>query len=156
MFVTAYLLRITLLLTLASAALSAPIKANAGPLSDAEAEAVRQVIVAQAQAFAEDDADRAFETATPEVREAIGSSGLFLAMVRGSYPMVYHPASMSFLKSREADGLPGEDSPSVLQLVQITDDDGKSWLALFELERQADNSWRISGCLVAENHWHAA
>lgn len=153
---TSYFMRIPLLLGLAFAVVSAATEANAGPLSAAESEAVRDVIVAQMQAFAEDDAERAFEAATPGVREAIGSSGLFLAMVRGSYPMVYHPASMSFLKSPEADGLPGEDPYSVVQLVQITDDEGKSWLALYELERQTDNSWRISGCLVAENHWRAA
>ncbi|MEO6624993.1 MAG: DUF4864 domain-containing protein [Burkholderiaceae bacterium] len=129
---------------------------NAGPLSTAEAQAIQQVIVTQLRAFAEDDADAAFEAATPRFREAIGSSGLFLAMVRGSYPMIYHPASVSFQKSQELEGLPGEYQSSFLQLVQITDDGGKSWLALFELERQADNSWRISGCVVKENHWQAA
>lgn len=122
--------------------------AFAGPVPDAQAEEVRDVIVAQLQALAEDDADRAFQTATPAVREAIGSSGRFLAMVRGAYPMVYRPSSVSFHKPESNDG-------TVLQMVEITDGDDKSWIALFALERQPDSSWRISGCVVAENPWRS-
>jgi hypothetical protein len=121
-------------------------RAHAEPLSEAEAQKVRGVIVAQLEALADDDADGAFQTATPAVREAIGSSGRFLAMVRGAYPMVYRPSSVSFHK-------PDQEEGKALQLVELTDNTSKSWLALFELERQPDNSWRISGCLVAENHW---
>ena len=120
----------------------------AGPLPEAEAKKVQGVIVAQFAAFAEDDAESAFQTATPAVREAIGNSGRFLAMVRGAYPMVYRPASVTFHK-------PLEDEGSVLQLVEITDSNAKSWLALFALERQPDATWRISGCAVAENKWKA-
>ena len=142
-------LRFTFLLALALAAATASTKAGAAPLSESEANAVRQVVVTQLQAFAEDDADSAFATATPDVREAIGNPGRFLAMVRGAYPMVYRPAAVAFLK-------PEEDAGTVLQMVQITDENDKSWIAVFALERQPDASWRISGCLVAENRWRAA
>ncbi|MEP6790210.1 MAG: DUF4864 domain-containing protein [Ramlibacter sp.] len=138
--------RFAFLAALAFCAATAQGGAFAGPLADADAQRVREVIVAQLAAFADDDADKAFDTATPGVREAIGSSNRFLAMVRGTYPMVYRPTSVSFLKPEEADG-------TVLQLVEIKDGDEKSWLALFALERQPDNSWRIGGCAVAENHW---
>ena len=70
-------------------------------------------------------------------------------MVRGAYPMVYRPAAVIFLK-------PEEDAGVVLQMVRITDGDDKSWIALFQLERQPDSSWRISGCIVAENPWRSA
>jgi hypothetical protein len=43
-----------------------------------------------------------------------------------------------------------------LQLVEIKDRPSKFWLALFALERQPDATWRISGCIVAENHWRSA
>ena len=72
--------------------------AQAGALADGEAQKIQGVIVAQIEAFAEDDADGAFQTATPSVREAIGNPGRFLAMVRGAYPMVYRPASVTFHK----------------------------------------------------------
>ena len=120
----------------------------AGPLTESETKKVQGVIVAQLAAFADDDAEGAFQTATPAVREAIGSSGRFLAMVRGAYPMVYRPASVTFHKPEEEEGY-------VLQLAEITDDNAKSWLALFALERQPDSTWRISGCVVAENRWQA-
>jgi hypothetical protein len=140
--------RFLALIAMALAALSAHVRAVGAPLSEAEATRVREVVVAQLAALAVDDADRAFETATPEVRAAIGSSNRFLAMVRGAYPMVYRPATVSFHKPREEDG-------SVLQLVEIKDGNDKSWLALFALERQPDKTWRISGCVVAENHWQS-
>jgi hypothetical protein len=138
--------RFFMLIAMALAAASFQVRAHAAALSTEEAQKVREVIVAQMAAFAIDDADRAFETATPAVREAIGSSGRFLAMVRGAYPMVYRPAALNFHK-------PDFDEGTVLQLVEIKDGDDKSWLALFAVERQPDQSWRISGCVVAENHW---
>jgi hypothetical protein len=140
--------RFLALIAMALAALSVHVRAAAGPLAEEEADRVREVIVAQLSALALDDADKAFETATPEVRAAIGSSNRFLAMVRGAYPMVYRPSSVSFHKPEEEDG-------SVLQLVEIKDGEDKSWLALFALERQPDTTWRISGCVVAENHWQS-
>lgn len=140
--------RLITVLSFSLAALGLHTQAAAGVLSGEQADKVREVIVAQLVALASDDADKAFETATPEVRAAIGSSNRFLAMVRGAYPMVYRPAAVSFHKPEEEDG-------SVLQLVEIKDDKGKSWLALFALEQQPDQTWRISGCVVAENHWQA-
>ena len=134
------------MLTAMLVAATTHLRAGASPLEEADAAKVRGVIVAQIEAFQSDDADGAFQTATPAVREAIGSSWRFLAMVRGAYPMVYRPNSVSFHKPEEDDG-------SVLQLVEITDTDSKSWLALFALERQPDSSWRISGCVVSENRW---
>ncbi len=127
-------------------AASSALRAHAATPSEADAMQVRGVIAAQIAAFAEDDAERAFEAATPAVRAAIGSSGRFLAMVRGAYPMVYRPHSFTFHK-------PQEDEGSVLQLVEIKDNRSKSWLALFALEKQPDATWRISGCVVAENKW---
>ena len=76
---------------------SMQVKARAETLSAPEAQQVQAVILAQLKAFADDDAEAAFETATPEVRKSIGQAGLFLAMVRGNYPMVYRPAAYGFL-----------------------------------------------------------
>lgn len=142
-------MRFTLALGFALAGATFSVNASASPLSPAEEEAIRMVVVSQLQAFAEDNADRAFEAATPGVREAIGNSDRFLAMVRGSYPMVYRPSTVTFLK-------PQEDAGMVLQMVQITDGNDRSWIALYTMERQPDSSWRISGCTVAENRWRSA
>jgi hypothetical protein len=140
--------RLFALLATTLAAFTFHAAAIAEPLEDVEASKVREIIVAQIAALQEDDADKAFQTATPAVQAAIGSSNRFLAMVRGAYPMVYRPTSVSFHKPESEDG-------SVLQLVEIKDTSDKSWLALFALEQQPDSTWRISGCVVAENPWQA-
>lgn len=139
-------LRFVMAVAIGVAASAAAVGLGAEPVPEDEARRVRSVIVTQLQAFAEDDADGAFETTTPGVREAIGNARHFLALVRGAYPMVYHPASVTFMRPE----LRGGD---VLQLAEIIDGQGKSWLALFSLEQQPDASWRISGCVVAENRW---
>ncbi|MDF2463683.1 MAG: hypothetical protein K0Q43_1918 [Ramlibacter sp.] len=137
--------RLFVVLIIALAA-SGALNSHAGALSDSEAQQVQRIIAAQLAAFAQDDAEGAFETATPAVQQAMGTSTRFLALVRGAYPMVYRPRSVTFHK-------PEQDDDEVLQLVEITDRNSKSWLALFKLERQPDASWRISGCAVSENRW---
>jgi hypothetical protein len=139
-------MRIFTLVGMALAAASMQMKARAETLTGAEVQQVQAVVMAQFKAFADDDAQAAFDTATPEVRKSVGDPGRFLALVRGSYPMVYHPAGFGFLA-------PEMDRNQVLQVVAIRDRDDRTWLALFSLERQPDNSWRISGCAVAENDW---
>lgn len=126
-----------------------PALSQADVLSPADQDKVREVIAAQFSAFADDDADKAFSLASPGVRESVGSSGMLLAMVRGSYPMVYRPVTITYLKHPAS-----EDGPT-MQLVQLTDSEGKAWIAIFTLEKEQE-SWRISGCLVAENSWRAA
>lgn len=139
------LFRLFVVLVIAVAA-STALSSHAAPLSESDIEAVQRTIATQLAAFAQDDAEGAFETATPAVREAMGTSTRFLALVRGAYPMVYRPSAVKFHK-------PSQQEARVLQLVEIKDGNAKSWLALFALERQPDASWRISGCSVSENRW---
>lgn len=136
------ILRFFTLVGVALAAASIQLKARAAPLPELEAQQVNAVIAQQLKAFADDDAEGAFAVATPKLREAVGDAAKFLALVRGSYPMVYRPASFGFL-------VPEKDGSQVLQVVSIRDDEGKSWFALFSLEQQPDKSWRIGGCIVA-------
>ncbi len=111
--------------------------------NDSAANQARQVIQAQLDAFASDDALRAFSYATPSTRARFGSAENFLAMVRSGYPAVYRPASVSFLAAKtEAD--------SVIQPVSIADDAGRLWIALYQLVRQPDSSWRIEGCQLIQ------
>ena len=134
--------RLALVLWIAFAALLATGSARAGPSSN-DSQAVRHVILAQFQAFADDNAEAAWQTATPSVRQQVGHPGHFLALVRGTYPMLYRPASIGFLqvdlKGRRAS-----------QLLRVVDTEGQAWRVLFTLERQGDGSWRIGGCTVAE------
>jgi len=141
-------MRIFTLVGMALAAASLQLKARADTLTGPDVLQVQQVVTAQLKAFSSEDADAAFAAATPEVRKSVGDPSRFLALVRGNYPMVYHPAGFAFLK-------PQVDKDQVLQAVALRDGDDKTWIALFTLERQPDSSWRIGACIVAENDWRS-
>lgn len=141
--------RFFLLMAAACFAFAMQTKANAGSLAPADEAQVLAVVQAQFEAFADDDADAAFELAAPGMKESVGSSGRFLALVRGVYPMIHRPASVTYMKPETKDG-------SVFQLVQITDSNDRSWLAVYSLEQQSDATWRISGCIVMENQSRSA
>ena len=129
---------------MALAALQLLLVAHAAPFTAADEKNVRSVVEAQLAAFAKDDAVKAFSYAAPNIREAIGTADAFLTMVRRDYPVVYRPASVAFLK---AEGKNDE----VVQRVQMLDASGNSYLAVYTLQRQKGNVWRITGCVVVEN-----
>jgi hypothetical protein len=120
---------------------TASMSARAEPVSAGDAKAVRAVVEAQLDAFAADDAKKAFSYAAPSIREMFGTPERFVAMVRAGYPAVYRPASVTFL-------LPLWVQGQLVLGVRLTDADGGQWLATYSLERQPDASWRISGCDV--------
>ena len=122
-------------------AFGASVPARAQPVSEADARAARAVVSAQLEAFAKDDATRAFSYAAPSIRAMFGTPERFLAMVRTGYPVVYRAAGVTFL-------IPLSDEGDLLQGVHLTDGAGTLWLATYRLERQADGSWRIAGCDV--------
>lgn len=124
------------------ALLGSGLAAAASPLPAGDAAAVRAAVQGQLDAFAADDAARAFSFAAPNVRSRMVTPERFLAMVRAGYPVVYRPASVAFLVPQVLpDG-------TVVQRAQMTDARGQAWLATYTLQRQKDRSWRISGCDV--------
>ena len=114
-------------------------------VSPADMRTARAVVQAQLDAFAADDAPRAFSLAAPGLREVFGNADRFMAMVRSSYPVVYRPASVAFLVPEWLDR-------ELIQGVHFTDGQGGLWLAIYRLQRQRDNSWRINGCELVESH----
>jgi hypothetical protein len=111
----------------------------AAEVSREDATAIRAVITEQLDAFARDDAPRAFALATSGIRERFGSPEIFMNMVRTGYPVVYRPKSVQFEKPAVVDG-------EVIQPVRMTDADGESWIAFYPMQRQPDGRWRINGC----------
>ena len=110
-------------------------------VAPADAKAVRALIEAQLAAFASDDADKAFALAAPAIQTLFINADRFLAMVRESYPVVYRPASVSFLQPERVDG-------KLIQRVQMADSAGAPWIVVYELQQQADRSWRIAACVA--------
>ena len=119
--------------------LGCAVASPAADLSEADAKAVRAVITEQLEAFARDDAARAFSLATSAIRERFGSPERFVDMVRTGYPVVYRPQSVQFEKPALIDG-------EVIQPVRMTDADGEAWVAFYPMQRQPDGRWRINGC----------
>ena len=119
--------------------LAAGAQAGTGRVTDADAAEIRAVIHRQIDAFRRDDAPGAFALASPSVRQAFGTPERFLEVVRMAYRAVYRPAAVSFGEMRVMGG-------DVVQPVQVTDRAGGVWLAYYAMQRQADGSWKTSGC----------
>jgi hypothetical protein len=133
--------RIAQALLLVSVLLLGALRVQAEPVAAEDAKAIRAVVEAQLAAFAADDAGRAFSYAAPSIRAMFGTPDRFMEMVRTSYPVVYHASSVVFLNPVWVEG-------QLFEGVQLTDSEGSVWLATYQLERQPDRSWRISGCGV--------
>ncbi len=114
----------------------------AAEVSPEDATAIRAVITEQLDAFARDDARRAFSLATSGIRERFGTPEVFMDMVRTGYPVVYRPRSVQFQK-------PAVIDDEVIQPVRMTDAEGNAWIAFYPMQRQADGGWRINGCQLA-------
>lgn len=118
--------------------------AQAAAVSRDTEKAVQAVVRAQLDAFARDDAKRAFALAAPDIRKQFGTAERFMTMVRVGYPVVHRSRNAVFLRPVMEDG-------ELLQPVQLTDADGQVWLATYVMKRQKDKSWRIGGCTLVED-----
>lgn len=116
-------------------------QAQAATVAPVDARNVRGVVQGQLDAFAADDARKAYGFAAPSIRQMFGTPEHFLAMVRAQYPVVHRPASLAFQK-------PEADGGNVIQRVEMTDAAGAAWMATYLMQRQKDGRWRINGCVV--------
>ncbi len=133
----------------AMASLVCPVWAAPPAVADGDANDIRAVIEAQLAAFRADDAELAFSFASPAIRAKFGVAGYFMAMVRGAYPVVYRPESVSFLLAQIVDD-------DVIQRVRMTDRGGAAWLAIYRMQRQSDRQWRIDACVVTRDNAQTA
>ena len=106
---------------------------------------VQALIERQLDAFAHDDAATAYAFAAPAIRDRFADPAAFLDMVKRAYPPVYRHRSAEFDEtSREGD--------EVHQGVTFVDADNEVWRALYTLARQADGSWKITGCALQRSN----
>jgi hypothetical protein len=111
-------------------------------VSASEARAVRAVVEAQLKALAAENSAQAFSYASPAIKSQFHDATAFAAMVRRNYPMLIRPSAISFFRPEASDG-------AITQAVHFRDAEGHLWRAVYELQRQPDQSWRINGCAVA-------
>ena len=130
------------LLTIFGMALLANACSVAAEVLREDALAIRAVITEQLDAFAHDDAPRAFSLATASIQTQFGTPEVFIDMVRSAYPVVYRSKTVHFENPVVVEG-------QVVQPVRMTDGGGRAFIALYPMQRQADGSWRINGCQLA-------
>ncbi|MEM1308991.1 MAG: DUF4864 domain-containing protein [Cyanobacteria bacterium P01_H01_bin.153] len=110
-------------------------------LTDTDKDAIRRVITAQIDAFLADDGIQAFLYAAPSIRQQFKSVGNFMRMVRSSYHAVYRPRGVLFGELTEMQGFPA-------QVVFLMSQDGDVFKAIYLMQRQPSNDWRIAGCFL--------
>lgn len=106
-----------------------------------DAAVIQSSIEAQLEAFRSGDAQLAFSFASEQIRDIFGTPENFVAMVRNQYAVMIAPASIVFLKLEH-------DKGATLQPVQLSDNRGQLWLAVYSMQRDAQGSWRINGCVL--------
>ena len=120
------------------------VPANAGEVSGADAKEFQRIISEQIAAFNADDGAAAFAHASPMIRQMFATQEAFMTMVKQGYAPVYRQRSYSFGETAERiQGLPTQE-------VTILDAKGRSWVAVYTLQKQPDGSWKINGCSLVE------
>ena len=113
---------------------------SGAPASHAqEPETLKSIISNQIEAFRRNDGVTAFGFASLKLRSIFQSPERFMEMVKRQYAPVYRPEKFRFvLTSLETAGRP-------VQIVDIVDQQGRSWRAVYTFEHHPDGSWRIAG-----------
>lgn len=120
------------------------VAAFAQSISETEKSEFQRIIAAQISAFRADDGPTAYSFAAPVVRNIFPTPEIFMAMVKRGYPQVYRPQSFNFTEALiDPMGRPA-------QKMLVVGPDGKTYEALYSMEKQPDGSWRISGCTLLE------
>jgi hypothetical protein len=117
--------------------------AIADELNAVDAAEINAVVQAQLDAFANDDAQRAFALASTQTRMLIGDPDDFLRLVKEQYTPVYRNRFAFFFKPETVHG-------ATFQIVSLTAPDSRVWIALYRVEREEDGNWKIDGCQLLE------
>ena len=113
---------------------------------EAEIKAAQGVVDSQLKALKAGDGVTAYSFASPTIQRMFPTPDAFMAMVTTAYQPVRNPQSYSFGKSEET------SATTVAQQVMIVGPDGKNYEAMYTIERQADGTYKITGCsLKASN-----
>ena len=110
-------------------------------VTDNDAITIRSLIEQQLAAFQQDDAQGAFDGASPAIQAQFGTPEYFIQMVKISYPAVYRPRSVFFENITTIQG-------NITQPVLLLAPDGVPLRALYFMEKQPDNTWKINGCFL--------
>jgi hypothetical protein len=141
--------RTVMLVALALAWAAPSTRLSAQSAENADAPQIRETIRSQLEAFKEDNGERAYSFAAPNVKAIFPSVETFMTMVKRGYQPVYRPKSYSFGPLETKSGI-------LTQTVEILGPDGDYWQAIYTLEREEDGSWKITGCRLVRDEGGAA
>ena len=120
------------------------VAAIAQSVGETEKAEFQRIITAQISAFRADDGPTAYSFAAPVVRNIFPTPEIFMSMVKQGYSPVYRPQSFNFTEALiDPLGRPA-------QKMRVVGPDGKTYEALYSMEKQPDGTWRISGCTLLE------
>lgn len=117
--------------------------AAAEEMNASDAFAIRTTVQSQLDAFAEDDAVKAFALATDSTRNLLGNAERFLQLIKDQYPPVYRNRLALFSNPEMIDG-------HALVMVRLTDPKNTVWIAIYEMQQDVEGSWKIDGCNLFE------
>lgn len=120
---------------------SRPLTAAPQTLTPADKADISVVIQQQMAAFQANDAGLAFSFASPSIQSQFQTAAQFMVMVQAMYEPVYRPQSVDFGPVELVQGQP-------IQAVTVLGPDGDWMTAYYQMEQQADNTWRIAGCVL--------
>jgi hypothetical protein len=84
------------------------------------------------------DGERAFAYADDGIRAMFGDAATFMRMVREGYAPIHDPRAREF-------GAVEDRGETVAQAVEIEGADGTAVLAVYEMRRRPDGTFRIAG-----------
>lgn len=98
---------------------------------------IRDAILMQIEAFANDDQEQAWAYASEGIKRRFGSSEVFVDMVRQAYPAVHSATAIEFTE-RVPHGA------FEIQVVRLQGPDGKRWDAYYRMVL-SEGIWKIAG-----------
>jgi hypothetical protein len=101
------------------------------------------VIDAQLDAFRSGDAEKAYSFASPGIQRQFPNSAIFMQMVMNSYNVLRQPTQVEYQDLREHFGV-------WVQTTQLTDLNGFTFQAFYQMEQQTSGEWRIGGCMIQQ------
>lgn len=104
--------------------------------SDKDAD-IRETILRQIEAFANDDQEQAWAHASEGIKRRFGSSQVFVDMVREAYPAVHNATAIEF-SERVPHGA------FEIQVVRLQGPEGKRWDAYYRMVL-TEGSWKVAG-----------
>ncbi|PXX92651.1 DUF4864 domain-containing protein [Marinobacter vulgaris] len=107
------------------------------PLAGDKDEEIRDTILRQIEAFANDDQEQAWAYASEGIKRRFGSSQVFIDMVREAYPAVHSATAIEFTE-RVPHG------SFEIQVVKLQGPEGKRWDAYYRMV-MTDGAWKIAG-----------